>query len=438
MKSIVLLAATAAAASAGVPTYNHDIAPILYQHCASCHRPGQVAPFPLLTYDDAHKRAALIATVTASRYMPPWKAESGFGHFQDERRLTDAQIALIRNWAKNGAPEGDPRQKPSPPQFASGWLAGKPDAVLTPDVSFHVPADGRDVFQCFVIPTDFDTDRYVRTVEFHPGNPRVVHHALFFLDTSGRARKLDAETPEPGYPCFGGPRVLPTGGLGGWAPGATPEPLPAGVAHTIPKGADLVMQIHYHPSGKPDIDQSSVGVQFGGAPSKGLASALMGPRKIDLAPGDSHHEITDSLTIPEDLDLIGITPHSHWLCKEMKVEAHLPNGQTEPLIWIKDWDFNWQGTYRYAAPLHLPKGSRIDMRYVYDNSADNPRNPSNPPRYVRFGEQTTDEMAFLFLQVMLPSQADVPRFRREMLFTRVGQLFGRLVGQTPSPQSTPH
>ena len=428
MKSFVLFAlfaAGAAAAPASTPTYNHDIAPILAQNCASCHRPGQVAPFPLLSYDDAHKRAALIATVTASRYMPPWKADPAYGHFRDERRLTGAQIGLIRDWARNGAPEGDPRQKPAPPQFASGWLAGKPDAVLTPDQGFHVPADGRDVFQCFVIPTDFDAERYVRTVEFHAGNPRVVHHALFFLDTSGRARKLDAETPEPGYPCFGGPRVLPTGGLGGWAPGATPQPLPSGVAHTIPKGADLVMQIHYHPSGKPENDRSSVGVQFGDAPVKGLTSALMGPRKIDLPAGDAHHEITDSLVIPEDLDLIGITPHAHWLCKDMKVDAHLPNGHTEPLIWIRDWDFNWQGTYRYAEPVHLPKGTRIEMRYVYDNSADNPRNPSNPPRYVHFGEQTTDEMAFLFLQVMLPSQSDVPRFRREMLFTRVGQLFGR-------------
>ena len=422
MRLVLLLASAAVVASAttaSVPTFNRDIAPILYQNCSGCHRPGQVAPFSLLTYEDAHKRAALIATVTASRYMPPWKAEPGFGHFQDERRLTDAQIALIRDWVRNGAPEGDPKQKPRPPEFASGWLAGKPDAVLAPDQSFNVPADGRDVFQCFVVPTGFDADRYVRTVEFHPGNPRVVHHALFFLDTSGQARKLDAATPEPGYPCFGGPRVLISGGLGGWAPGAVPQPLPPGIAHVIPKGADLVMQIHYHPSGKPEVDRSSIGVLFGDAPTKGMTSVLMGSRNIDLPPGDAHHEIADSMVVPEDVDLIGITPHAHWLCKEMKVEAHLPDGHTEPLIWIKDWDFNWQGTYRYAAPVHLPKGSRIEMRYVYDNSAENPRNPSNPPREVRFGEQTTDEMAFLFLQVMLPSQEDVPRFRREVMAERL-------------------
>ncbi|HEY1339710.1 MAG TPA: hypothetical protein VGF59_19490 [Bryobacteraceae bacterium] len=411
-----------AAAFAAVPTFNKDIAPILYQNCASCHRPGEVAPFSLLTYQDASKRAALIASVTAKRYMPPWKAEPGYGHFEDERRLSDQQIATIGDWAKNGAPEGETADKPAVPQFASGWLAGKPDAVLTPAQPFQVPPDGRDVFQCFVIPLDYDAARYVKTVEFHPGNKKVVHHALFFLDTTGQARKLDAETPEAGYPCFGGPRVAISGGLGGWAPGATPEPLPAGVAHVVEKGADVVMQIHYHPSGKPETDQSSIGVIFGDRPQKGLANLVVGPRRLDLPPGEGRIPVSDWAVLPQDVDLIGITPHAHWLCKEMKVDAKLPDGKVESLIWIKDWDFNWQGQYRYSNAIRLPKGTRVEMHYVYDNSASNPRNPTSPPKRVHFGEQTSDEMALAFLQVALPSFDDVPGFRRAMLLSRIDQM----------------
>jgi len=416
-----LLWISAFTAYPATPTFSGEIAPILYQNCAGCHRPGQVAPFPLLTYHDAAKRANLIASVTAKRYMPPWKAEPGYGHFQDERRLTSAQIEAIAEWARNGAPEGDPRKKPAPPQFASGWQAGQPDAVFTTPQPFHIPADGRDVFQCFVIPLGFTADRYVKTVEFHPGNPRVVHHSLLFLDASGEARRLDAATPEAGYPCFGGPGIAISGALGGWAPGATPRPLPDGVAHAVRKGTDLVIQIHYHPSGKPEADQSSVGLTFGDAPRQGLTGMVAGTRQIDLAPGARNQLVTDWISVPEDVDLIGITPHAHLLCTEMKVDAQLPGGRTEPLIWIKDWDFNWQGQYRYAEPVHLPKGTRIVMRYVYDNSEANPRNPSNPPKRVTFGEQTTDEMALLFLQVVLPRPEDVPRFRREFILSRLDQ-----------------
>ena len=422
MRFGLALALLGANAFAATPTFNHDIAPILYQNCAGCHRPGQVAPFALLNYQDAAKRAALIATVTTSRYMPPWKAEPGYGHFQDERRLTDAQLALIRDWVKNGAPEGDPKQKPAVPQFASGWLAGKPDAEVTLAKPFEVPADGRDVFQCFVVPLNFDAERYVRTVEFHPGNPKVVHHALFFLDLSGEARRLNAASNGNGYSCFGGPRIVPAGGLGGWAPGPTPQPLPAGMGYAIEKGADLVMQIHYHPGGKPETDQSALGLTFTSESPKGLTNMIVGPRRIDLSAGDAHHEITDFGVVPQDVELIGITPHAHLLCKEMKVDAHFLDGRSETLIWIKDWDFNWQGQYRYASPISLPKGTRIEMRYVYDNSEGNPHNPSHPPKAVKFGEQTTDEMGFAFLQVALPDRAGVPAFRKAMLLSRIEEM----------------
>ena len=422
MKLTILILLTTTTVAAGAPTFNHDIAPILFTNCTGCHRPGEVAPFPLLTYQDAAKRAPLIATVTASRYMPPWKAEPGYGHFQDERRLTDRQIALLRDWAKNGAPEGDASEKPAPPQFAAGWLAGKPDATVTVPKPFSVAADGQDAFQCFVIPLGFDADRFVKTVEFHPGNPHVVHHALFFLDTSGEARRLEAKSSGPGYTCFGGPRILPAGSLGGWAPGATPEPLPDGMGYAIPKGADLVVQIHYHPSGKAETDQSSIGLTFTSESPKGLTNFVLKAGNIDIPAGDAGYEATDWGVLPQDVELVGIIPHAHLLCKDMKVEAHLPDGKVEPLIWIKDWDFNWQGQYRFAETLKLPKGTRLEMRYVYDNSDNNPHNPSHPPKRVTYGEQTTDEMGFAFLQVALPNRGDVPAFRRAATLARLEQM----------------
>ena len=329
MKPMFALALLAGSAFAATPTFNRDIAPVLYENCAGCHRPGQVAPFSLLTYQDAARRAAQIATVTASRYMPPWKAEPGYGHFQNERRLSDAQIALIRDWAGHGAPEGDTKHKPTPPEFASGWLAGKPDAVLTMPKPFEIPADGRDIFQCFVIPLEFGAERYVKTVEFHPGNSKVVHHSLFFLDVSGEARRLAAASPGSGYPCFGGPRIVPAGGLGGWAPGAIPQPLPSGMGYVIEKGADLVIQLHYHPDGKPETDQSSIGLTFTEEPTKGLTNLTVGARRLDLAPGDAHYEVKEWGIVPQDVELIGITPHAHLLCKDMKVDARFPDGRKE-------------------------------------------------------------------------------------------------------------
>jgi len=246
---------------------------------------------------------------------------------------------------------------------------------------------------------------------------------LFFLDSSGEARKLDATTPEPGYPCFGGPRVPMSGGLGGWAPGATPQPLSDGMAFTVGKGADLIMQVHYHPTGKPELDQSSVGLTFSGRPQKGLAHMIAGTSLIDLPPDETRREVVDWVEVPRDVELVNIAPHAHLLCTEMKVDAHLPDGKVENLIWIRDWDFNWQGEYRYAEPVKLPKGTRIELRYTYDNSAGSPRNPSNPPKRVTFGEQTTDEMAFVFLLVAVPRLEDRLDFTRAFAASVLNRFF---------------
>lgn len=413
---ILVLAGCAYAADAksnpGVPTFNHDIAPILYQNCSNCHRPGEVAPFALLTYQDAAKRAKQIAQITQARVMPPWKATQGYGDFLDVRRLSADQIATIRNWADHGAPEGDPSAKPTPPKFPDGWLAGQPDQVFKMTTAYSVPAEGSDQFRCFVIPLNAAEDEYVKSVEFRPGNRKIVHHAIFFLDTSGEARKRET-VPGQGYSCVGGPGLDITGSLSGWAPGAQPSVARDGVAHTIKKGSDLVMQIHYHLDGKPEMDQSSLGLTFSKtAPTKGLTLFVLGNEKIDIPAGDGAYLVKASGVVPMDAEAVAIFPHAHYLCKDMKVDAHLPDGTVKPLIWIKDWDFNWQGSYRYASAVKLPKGTRLEMQYTYDNSAANPHNPSDPPKEVKFGEETTNEMGFAFVSLTLDSPAEVSDFRK--------------------------
>jgi len=415
-----------AGAASGPPTFNTDIAPILYANCASCHRPGEVAPFPLLTYQDAAKRAALIAGAVSGRFMPPWKAEPGYGDFAAARRLTAAQIALIQEWAKAGAPEGDAKLKPAPPKFVDGWQGGQPDQVLTVPVKYSLPADGADQYRCFVLPTGLDHDVYVDGVEFRPGNRLIVHHALLFLDASGRAKELAAASPDGSYPCFGGPGFPASGMIGGWAPGVTPQTHDPALSEPVRKGTDVVVQIHYHPSGKPETDQSSLGLSYSGPPTKGRTSIMLFDHHLDMAPGDSRYVAKASLTLPRDVQLAGLTPHAHYLCKEMKVTATLPDGSTQPLIWIKDWDFNWQNAYRYKTPLELPKGTRIDMEYTYDNSENNPHNPSHPPVRIHWGEQTRDEMALVFLSVVLPTRADIPELQRNVRAQYVDQVLSQV------------
>jgi len=398
------------AAAPATVTYAHDIAPILYQNCTTCHRTGEVAPFTLASYGDAKKRARQIALVTQGRIMPPWKADS-HGEFQDERRLTAPQIALLQRWADKGAPEGNPAQEPPVPHFPAGWASGRPDLVIAPSKSYTVPAEGRDLYRCYVIPTDFAEDRYVSAVDVHPGNRAVVHHALIYVDTGGTARKLEAKAQDgsPGYPEFGGLGFLPAGMLGGWAPGATAHRLPADTGILLPKGADIVLEVHYHKDGKPETDLTQVALYFNqGRIARPMHLFPLANTHLRIPPGDKSYELRASLPVIFDATLLTVFPHMHVLGRRMTVTATLPDGTTKPLVDVPDWDFSWQGFYSYKQPVHLPAGSRVDLVAHYDNSTGNPLNPSSPPKLVTWGEQTTDEMCLCYLGFTVDAEHTPP------------------------------
>jgi mono/diheme cytochrome c family protein len=428
-----LTASTGPAPAPSPVTFSETVAPILYSNCVTCHRPGQAAPFSLITYEDAKKKAKLIAKVTESRYMPPWHAAHGYGEFADERRLTDQQIATIGEWVAQGMPQGDPAKMPKMPQFPEGWHLGTPDLVLQMPAGYELPASGPDIYRNFVIPTGLTEDKWVRAVEFRPSARKAVHHVLFAWDSTGASAKRSGRDGRPGFNGMGTAGIVGGGGgpLGGWAVGATPVFMPDGVALPLPKGSDLVLQMHFHLTGKVETEQATVGIFFTDkAPERKLwaiqVPALFGfGAGIDIPAGEKNYVIEDSLTLPVDMKAFSVGAHAHYIAKEMKATAFLPDGTTQPLLWIKDWDFNWQDRYVYKAPVVLPKGTRIDVRLVYDNSADNPHNP-NPetPKRVLWGEQSFDEMGAVALAMQTLQKEDEPALQKVMA-ARVQAAIGR-------------
>jgi mono/diheme cytochrome c family protein len=386
-------------------TFHRDIAPIIERNCASCHSPGQVAPFSLLSYEDVKKRARLIATVTENRLMPPWKADEGSEKFHDARLLSDEQIEAIRRWAQAGAPEGKAPSKPRPVAQAE-VKAAQPDVVFEPKEAYQLEAEGADVYRCFVISTGYNEDRWVSSMAVMPQNRKVVHHVIAYLDTSGAARKLDEADAGPGYTSFGGPGFTPRSGtLGGWAPGNEPVPTPPGTGMLLPKGADIVLQVHYHKSGKPETDLTKVGLTFAQGPiDKRMRVMPLLYLPLRIPAGQSNYTARTDLTVPMDVTVHSVTPHMHLLGREMTLHATLPDGSAKKLVRVPDWDFNWQTTYAFKQPVPLPAGSKIELVARYDNSANNPVNPSNPPREVRWGEETTDEMCIAFLRYTVDAE----------------------------------
>lgn len=397
-------ARTAASTTADPVTFNHDIAPVVFQNCMTCHRSGEVGPFPLTNYAEVKKKAKTILGVVGDGIMPPWHAES-HGQYLNERKLTAAQKALFQTWFDTGMPQGATADLPPAPHFTDGWQLGEPDLILEPTEDFALGAEGRDVYRCFVLPTSNTEQRWVSAVEVRAGNRSVVHHALVYLDTSGKARQLDAADPGPGYTSFGGVGFTPSGGLGGWAPGMVPRPLPEGIGYSLPAGADVVVQVHYHRSGKPETDRTKIGIHYSRTPiDKRYQSFPISFRKIRIAPGDADYHVDLDGPVPRAITVLAVTPHMHLLGREIKVDATLPDGTAQPLVHIPNWDFNWQTSYWFKEPIHLPRGSKVHLSARYDNSTANPSNPRNPPAEVTYGEETTNEMCLAFLGFTLDSE----------------------------------
>lgn len=393
----------------GKVTYYRDVLPILQQHCQGCHRPGEVGPFSLMTYDQAVNWAEDIAYYTETREMPPWKPVAGL-KFHNERKLSKKEIDLLAAWVDEKMPEGDKKDAPAPRKFTTGWQLGEPDLVLETG-EMTVGAGGRDLFRCFVLPTDLPEDKYVTAIEVRPSNRRVVHHTLNFIDRTGAGRRLEEKERAkkktgkekdygPGYSVSMGVGFRPQGGLGGWAPGQQARHLPEDSYYRLPKGADVVLQVHYHRTGRIEKDNTRIGLYFADKPvSKQLQGMVIPGRFLYIPANRSNYPVSGTIEVMRDCDLHTIMPHMHMLGKKIKVTL-LPEkkgGKEKTLIEINDWDYNWQETYFLEKPLALKKGTKLKVEAIYDNSKANPQNPFNPPRMVWIGEQTTNEMCFVFL-----------------------------------------
>ncbi|MCE9531650.1 MAG: redoxin family protein [Planctomycetes bacterium] len=394
-------------------TYYKDVLPILQNNCQGCHRPGAVGPFSLMNFKQAVNWAEDIKSYTQDRRMPPWKPSEGLA-FHNDRRLSEEQIKLLAAWVDGGTPEGNVKDAEPAKEFSDGWQLGKPDLIVTVQDDFILGASGRDMFRCFVLPTNLTEDKYIVGFEVKPGNQRVVHHTLNFWDTSGTARKMEQEAKEkaketdpdrgPGYSASMGVgfRAAPgkMGGFGGWAPGQMPRFLPKGTGYFLPKGADLVIQTHYHRDGKEEKDRMQIGLYFAKEPIERPYQALVvnGFGLFQFIPaGKNDYKTKGTAIVSADCTVYSVMPHMHLLGKSVKVTMTPPGSDPFTLVKIDDWDYNWQETYWFKDPLKVKAGTKIEIEAIYDNSDKNPNNPKHPPGSVFVGEQTTNEMLFGFL-----------------------------------------
>lgn len=398
-------------------TYAEHIAPLLNKHCVDCHRPGVGTPFDLLSYSDAQKRARMIARVIDSGQMPPWKPERGHTPLRGERGMSEEEKELFRAWVAQGAPEGDPEKTPPLPEFPKdGWRLGTPDIVVEMDAAHEVPADGPDTYRNFVIPLpEVPEGTWIKAVEYRASAPQVVHHCLIDIDYTGLGRELDAEDPGVGYEAmdqlFEGSRIA------SYAVGSLPYFLPDGVAHELKPGGDLILETHFHPTGKVEHERTKVALYLTHEPpAKKLVHLPMPPTfglttELDIPAGEARHTVHHQCRIDYDVYAFHIFPHAHTLCREMKCVALFPDGEEQILLWIKDWDFAWQEQYQFPEGTLLPAGTVIDLTFVYDNSENNPANPHHPPQRVTWGHQTTDEMASMSITVIPKNNADAEPLR---------------------------
>ena len=399
----------AAAATAAPITFNRDIAPIIYHNCSSCHRPGEAAPFSLLSYADVKKKAKTIADATSSRLMPPWKAEPASFPYRDERRLKDSEIALIQEWMRGGLPEGT-GAPPAPPIFKSGWPLGEPDLIVEMPAAYHIPADGPDIYRNLAVPLGLTEDKWVTAIDLKPTARAAVHHVLYFADPNGKVHEKPQQGSEPGFK-----GMRPAGAniaLGGFALGAQPGRYPEGFAMKVPKSSDFVVQYHFHPTGKPEVEKAQIGFYFAKqAPERKMTRIQMPPHyslfsALDIPPGEKDFVIRDSYTLPVAVDALGLGAHAHYIARRMKMTATFPDGSVKTLLSITDWDFAWQDRYFFKDLVALPEGTKLDTEIHWDNSAANLRNPSTPPVRVTWGEESKDEMGSVSLIAVAHEEKD--------------------------------
>ena len=388
-------------------TFDKDVAPIVFANCAPCHRPGEVAPFSVLSYADAIPHAEDMADETLQHRMPPWLPDPGDYPIVGERRLTANQIDTIQRWVKGGKIEGNRADLPATPVFPGGWQLGTPDVVLTPARAYTLRPGGDDVYRNLVIHTSLASGVFVRALEFKTGGAPI-HHAVIRVDTSGTMARQDGQDGQPGVDGMGWQAGQdPEGHFIGWAPGRGPILSPDGMPWPLDRGADLIVELHLLPGKRPIDVKPTVALFLTDTPPVATPLTLkMSSKLIDIPAGATNEVVIDTFKLPAGVDLLSVYPHAHYLGKDMLVTATLPGGALKTLLHIPQWSFHWQQDYRYVTPIALPAGTTMTMRYTYDNSTANPENPRRPPVRVRLGPHSTDEMAELGLQVLPKSLAD--------------------------------
>jgi Flp pilus assembly protein TadD/mono/diheme cytochrome c family protein len=406
--AVVLWASEVAATAQDTPvTWSHQIAPLIYSNCTTCHHPGGAGPFSLLSYEDAKRWGPQMAAVTSSRYMPPWLPEQGYGDFSDERRLSKEEIALIAKWVQTGMAQGDASSAPPAPKYSASWQYGTPDLVLKVERPFTLAASGTDVFRNFVLPYPLRQTHYIRAMEIRPAVPQIVHHANLLIDRTASFRRAHPAQWKEGVPGMElevdtGNDFDPDSNFLFWKPDTPVLVEPEGMPWRLDPGNDLILNMHLKPSGKPETASAEIGLYFTDKPpsKQPMLLQLEHDAALDIPAGDGDFVVEDSLRLPVDVDVLGIYPHAHYLGKRMEVWATLPDQQKKWLILIPSWDIDRQSVYRYRSPVFLPKGSVVQMRYTYDNSSGNEHNPHSPPVRVKAGNRSEDEMAHLWLQVL--------------------------------------
>ncbi|MCB1281318.1 MAG: hypothetical protein KDB18_07325, partial [Salinibacterium sp.] len=419
----IVLASFALTSTFFAQTWADDVAPIIYDNCTICHRPDESGPFPLLSYRDVSKRAKMIKRITADRDMPPWHPVEGHGEFVGAMRLSAEEIATLGRWADAGAPEGDATRAPEPPSFASGWALGPPDLIVEMSEVFEVPADGPDIYRNFVIPLGLERDVHLAAIDVRPSARTVLHHTIFELDQTGYARRRAGRCGKPGFSGMEGGGAgrdagrgddldFGSSGVGGWAVGGQARRLPLGLGRHVPAGSDLVLRSHFHPSGKPEKEKTTLGLYFTPEPPSRKLLGVQLPTAfgvyagLDIPAGQADFEIKDDFVLPVDCLALSVGGHAHQVCREMQLEVEAPDGQKRSLFLIDDWKFNWQNRYQYREPVPLAAGTRVSARILYDNSADNPQNPYVPPRRIRWGLQSNDEMGSVTLLLVAQNESE--------------------------------